>query len=102
MSGVPDIQLQRAQELAKPPPKGKPYSVPIPGSKVEGRSPVYRHWRFRDGPLLEKLDPAISTGHEAFEVTALRYPKNNCLGYRPYDPVTKTFGAYTWQDYATI
>ncbi|KAF2271899.1 acetyl-CoA synthetase-like protein [Westerdykella ornata] len=102
MSGTADIQLQRANELAVPPPKGKPYSVPIPGSQVEGRSAIYRHWRFRDRPLLETLDPKITTGHEAFEATAARYPKNNCLGHRPYDPVTKTFGAYTWQDYQTV
>jgi long-chain acyl-CoA synthetase len=45
-------------ELQPPPPVGKPYGVPIPGSKVEGRSEVYRHWRFKDG-LLETLDPNV-------------------------------------------
>jgi long-chain acyl-CoA synthetase len=35
-------------------------------------------------------------------VIANRHPKNNCLGHRPYDPVTKTFGAYEWQSYGTI
>ena len=34
--------------------------------------------------------------------TAANYPKNRCLGHRPYDPVTKTFGAYEWQDYETV
>ncbi|KAF2742987.1 acetyl-CoA synthetase-like protein [Sporormia fimetaria CBS 119925] len=102
MSGTVDLQLQRAQALAIPPPKGKPYSVPIPGSESEGKSAVYRHWRCRDGPLLETLDPKITTGHEAFEATAARFPRNKCLGHRPYDPVTKTWGAYEWQDYAAI
>jgi hypothetical protein len=55
----PDLQQQRAAELAVPPPKGHPYSVPIPGSQVEGQSAVYRHWRFADKPLLEILDPAV-------------------------------------------
>lgn len=64
-----DLQLQRAQELAKPPPKGQPYSVPIPGSAREGRSAVYRHWRFRDGPVLEKLDPAVCQSNNACKET---------------------------------
>ncbi|KAF2118971.1 long-chain-fatty-acid-CoA ligase/ protein binding protein [Lophiotrema nucula] len=93
---------QRAAELAVPPPKGQPYSLPIPGSQVEGRSAVYRHWRFRDGPYLERLDDSIATAHEAFEASAARYPKNKCLGHRPYDTVSKTFGPYSWQDYETI
>lgn len=37
-----------------------------------------------------------------FESTANRLPKNHCLGYRPYNPVTKTFGNYTWMDYQTV
>ncbi|KAF1966407.1 long-chain-fatty-acid-CoA ligase 1 [Bimuria novae-zelandiae CBS 107.79] len=102
MFGTQDLQLDRALELAPPPPKGQPYGVPLPGSKTEGRTAVYRHWRFTDKPLLETLDPAITTPHEAFEAAAVRYPKNRCLGHRPYDPVTKTFGAYVWQDYETV
>jgi long-chain acyl-CoA synthetase len=31
-----------------------------------------------------------------------RYPRNKCLGHRPYDPVTKKFGPYVWQDYEAI
>ncbi|ORY10587.1 long-chain-fatty-acid-CoA ligase 1 [Clohesyomyces aquaticus] len=102
MFGQLDAVAQRAAELAKPPPKGQPYSVPIPGSQKEGRSAVYRHWRFRDVPMLERLDEKITTAHEAFEASATRYPKNNCLGFRPYDPISKTFGAYQWEDYETI
>lgn len=98
----PDLQQQRAAELKPPPPKGQPYSVAIPGSQVEGRTTVYRHWKFANQPLLETLDPAITTPHEAFEATVARYPKARCLGHRPYDPVTKTFGAYQWQDYETV
>ncbi|KAK7185522.1 hypothetical protein DPSP01_001863 [Paraphaeosphaeria sporulosa] len=102
MFGTGDVQLQRAQEYAVPPPKGQPYGVPLPGSQTEGRSAVYRHWRFADKPLLETLDPAIKTAHDGFEAAAARYPKNRCLGHRPYDPVTKIFGAYVWQDYQTV
>ena len=35
-------------------------------------------------------------------VTANRQPTRRCLGYRPYDPVTKTFGQYQWMDYGTV
>lgn len=102
MFGPTDPQLQRATELHDPPAKGKPYSVALPNTKVEGRSAIYRHFRFADKPLLATLVPNITTAHEAFENSASRWPRNKCLGHRPYDPVTKKFGAYVWQDYATI
>ena len=59
MFSQPDVSLQRAAELAKLPPKGQPYSVPIPGSEAPGRSKVYRHWMFADKPLLERLDDKV-------------------------------------------
>ncbi|KAF2016509.1 long-chain-fatty-acid-CoA ligase 1 [Aaosphaeria arxii CBS 175.79] len=102
MFGPKDVQLERAKEFQAPPPKGKPYSVPILGSETEGKSAVYRHWRFKDRPLLEVLDPSITTAHEAFETAVKTYPKNRCLGHRPYDPATKTFGPYVFEDYETI
>jgi long-chain acyl-CoA synthetase len=37
-----------------------------------------------------------------FETTAIRQPKAPCLGWRPFDPVTKTFGPYQWIDYGTV
>ncbi|KAF2878344.1 long-chain-fatty-acid-CoA ligase/ protein binding protein [Massariosphaeria phaeospora] len=102
MFGPSNLLLEKAAELAVPPPKGQSYSVQIPGSQTEGRSAVYRHWRFANGPLLERLDPAITTVHEAFEASVSKYPRNKCLGHRPYDSATKTFSAYEWQDYATV
>ena len=88
--------------LTPNPAKLGPYSVPIPGSEVEGRSAVYRHWRFRDSQLLATIDPAVRTGHDIFESTAKRYPKNNCLGERSYDAANKTWGPYSWQTYAQV
>lgn len=102
MFSQPDVSLQRAAELAKLPPKGQPYSVPIPGSEAPGRSKVYRHWMFADKPLLERLDDKIRTMHDYFESSAARNAKNNCLGHRPYDPVKKAFGPYVWQNYETV
>ncbi|KAL9086645.1 MAG: hypothetical protein Q9159_004054 [Coniocarpon cinnabarinum] len=43
-----------SEPLRIPPPPGQPHSVPLPGSKREGRSEVYRHWRFVDG-LIQTL-----------------------------------------------
>ncbi|KAK5148971.1 hypothetical protein LTR04_000255 [Oleoguttula sp. CCFEE 6159] len=31
-----------------------------------------------------------------------RLPARNCLGHRPYDTATKTFGPYVWQTYAEV
>lgn len=33
---------------------------------------------------------------------AIRQPARNCLGYRPYDKETKTYGPYEWLSYATV
>lgn len=52
------VALARASEIRTPPPPGAPYSVALDGSEEEGRSKVYRHWRFKDG-LLESLDPQV-------------------------------------------
>lgn len=93
--------LERAKEFLAPPPPGSPYSVPVPGSEQPGRSPTYRHWRFKDG-VLKSLDPDMTSAHDIFESIANRLPNNKCLGSRPYDPVTKTFGKYQWMTYAEV
>ncbi|KAL6708264.1 medium-chain fatty acid-CoA ligase faa2 [Coniothyrium glycines] len=100
--GSVDPQIERARELHAPPLQGKPYSLPIPGSAAPGRSATYRHWNFVDKPLLDGLVPEIRTPHEAFENAVKLYPNNNCLGHRPYDPVTRTFGQYVWENYTAI
>ena len=73
----------------------------LPHSEKPDRSKIYRHWRFQDG-LIETLDPAVRTGHDIFEVTALRIPNSPCLGWRPYDSNKKTFRPYEWMDYGTV
>ena len=54
-----DPQIDLAIKLHEPPTKGKPYSVALPGSQIEGRSAIYRHWRFVDKPLLTTLTPEV-------------------------------------------
>lgn len=35
-------------------------------------------------------------------VSANQFPNKQCLGARPYDPLSKTFGQYQWETYATV
>ncbi|BCR98986.1 putative AMP-binding enzyme [Aspergillus luchuensis] len=95
------LHLTRADELRQSPPKGTPYSVALPGTEKPGRSKVYRAWNATEG-VLKSLDPQILTAHDIFESTANRLPKNHCLGWRPYNPTTKTYGPYQWLDYQTV
>jgi long-chain acyl-CoA synthetase len=97
---TPALEWAKAQNA--PPPPGAPYSLPVQGSKKEGRSAVYRHWRRAEAGPLHNLDPAIKSSHDFFEQTANRLPNNNCLGRRPYDPVTKQFGPYVWETYSQV
>ena len=95
------VALENAKKIIPPPPPGAPNSVPIPGSEKQGRSQVYRHWRRQEG-LLNTLDPDVKTAHDFFEQSAKRVPNSNCVGQRPYDPLTKKFGPYKWETYAQL
>lgn len=89
--------------LATPPPPGSSYALPIPGTEREGRTPIYRHWRFQKGPLLERFDPAQQTFHDLFEASVAKRPNHRCLGWRPWDPATKTWeNKYVWMTYAEV
>jgi len=93
--------LDKAATLRAPPPPGGPYSVAVPGTQQQGRSAVYRHWRQKEG-VLYSLDPKITTAHEFFEQACEKFAGSRCLGHRPYDAKTKTFGSYVWQTYAQV
>ncbi|OBT56365.1 hypothetical protein VE04_04025 [Pseudogymnoascus sp. 24MN13] len=90
------------KQLASPPPGLKPYSVAVPGTAVEARSAVYRHWRFQNGPLVSTLDPALRTAHDVVAASTMKYRRRNCLGQRGYDAAKKTWGKYTWETYAQV
>lgn len=52
------VSIARAREMHGGPEQGNPYSVPVPGTQIPGRTAVYRHWRFPDA-LVETLDPKV-------------------------------------------
>ncbi len=88
-------------KLSSPPPPGSPYALPIPGSERENRTPIYRHWQFRDAPLLETLEPSVQTYHDLFENSVKYRGNKNFLGWRPWNPAAKTWeNKYVWMTYA--
>ncbi|KAI1083840.1 long-chain-fatty-acid-CoA ligase [Whalleya microplaca] len=105
MSGIgPDLQTAAyIKQISASPPPGAPYALPVPGTEKEGRSAIYRHWRFQDKPLLDTYVPEIRTFHDLFQDTVRRYPNNKCLGTRPWNPTTKQWeNYYEWQTYAEV
>jgi long-chain acyl-CoA synthetase len=102
MAPNPEVTALLSQ-LSTPPPPGSPHAVPLPGTGTATRSPIYRHWRFKDGPLLSGLTPDVRTFHEMFLDSAKRFPKNKCLGTRPWNPTTKSWeNKYVWETYADV
>lgn len=90
----------KIQAIAQPPPPGSPYGVPVPGSERPNRSAIYRHWRFRDGPLAT-FDPEHQTLHDLFEHASKHFPNNRCLGTRHWNPATQDWAdKYEWINYA--
>ncbi|KAI1343985.1 AMP-binding enzyme [Xylariaceae sp. FL0016] len=89
--------------ISTPPPPGSPYGVAIPGTEREGRTPIYRHWRFQDKPLLTTYDPEIRTWYDIWQDSLKRWASTKCLGFRPWNPTTKTFeNKYVWQTFAEV
>ncbi|KAI1432457.1 AMP-binding enzyme [Xylaria sp. CBS 124048] len=96
-------QVLSIKEVSAPPAPGSPYSVPVPGTEREGRTPIYRHWQFRDKPLLSTFDPEMRTFYQLFERNVKERPNSRCLGMRAWDPATKSWdNAYSWETYAEV
>ena len=64
--------LDLAKELHRAPPHGEPYSVTVPGSEKEGRTPIYRNCNTPNGPL-KTLDPNV--GHPSGEKALVQEPQ---------------------------
>ncbi|CAK7266852.1 medium-chain fatty acid-CoA ligase faa2 [Sporothrix epigloea] len=88
-------------KISPPPPPGAPYAVPVPDSTTPNRTAVYRHWRFRDSPLLERLKPDVATLHDAFESSVKHRGNKQCMGWRPWNPALKSYDEkYVWMAYS--
>lgn len=75
--------------------------VALPNSKEPGYSSIYRNARSVDG-IMPYETSEVTTLFESFERTVKTGPKNDCMGHREYDPVTKIWGPYVWQSYETV
>ncbi|GJN74128.1 AMP-binding enzyme [Purpureocillium lilacinum] len=92
-----------AKDLGQPPAPGSPYGVPVPGSERPGRSAIYRHYRFRDRPLLTSFDANIRSVNDLFESAASKRPNKRCFGSRTWNAATKTWSdKFEWISYADV
>ena len=81
---------------------GKPQAVPVPGSKVDGFSEVYRNAHCPDR-LVTTVHPKITTVVEAFDACVSEYKNEKALGERVFDGKTKTWSkVYQYETYGTI
>ncbi|KAG0660157.1 hypothetical protein C6P45_001685 [Maudiozyma exigua] len=65
-------------------------------------SPIYRNSISPD-KLVTCVDQKLSTGYEHFMFSARRFPNNDCLGQRIYDPITKQWSEkYHFESYSRI
>ena len=97
-----DVQAQVA-EIRPPPPPGSPYGVAIPNTAKPGRSSIYRHFRFRDRPLLATFNPEVQSLHDIFEQTVKTRPNNRCFGTRHWNPAAQTWSdKYEWVTYGEV
>jgi long-chain acyl-CoA synthetase len=91
------------KSIVTPPPLGSPYALPIPGSAREGRSAIYRQWQYVNGPLLQTFHPDQRTVHDLFEYSVSHRGNKRCLGWRPWDPATRTWeNKYVWLTYDQV
>lgn len=76
--------------------------VAIEGTKREGYSAVYRS-SLSPNSLITCLDEKLQTLYDHFMFSVRMWPKNECLGKRPYDPATKTWAErYEFQNYEQV
>ena len=87
----------RAEEFDAQHPQG----VPLPGTVLPGRTPIYKNGKYPDVEFgTDEFE--TKTAFETFQRGLRKSAKLPCLGHRPYDPKTKTWGPYVWQTYEEV
>lgn len=75
-------------------------ALPLPGTKKEGYSAVYRNKKSYNG-LLSVPHPSIRTVKDIFDLTTSVNPKSPCLGYRKKDANGNVL-PYLWDTYQEV
>lgn len=100
---APQTAEQFITEMSAPPPVGAPHGVPIPGSERPNRTPVYRHFRYRDQPLLTTIEPDVQSVHDLLELAIKKHANKKALGVRKWNPVTQQHeNKFEWMTYAEM
>jgi long-chain acyl-CoA synthetase len=73
----------------------------VPGSALPGRTPIYKNAKYPDA-VLGTDEYKVTTAYETFARGLSKAAKDKCLGHRPYDAATKTWGPYVWQTYEQV
>lgn len=80
---------------------GAPQAVPVPGSKQEGYSEIYRNVHSPE-QLITTVHPKITNVVEAFEACVAANKDSDCWGEREFDYNTKTWGKYVYETYESV
>lgn len=75
--------------------------VALPGTALPGRTAVYKNGKYPDVQFGTD-EYETKTAYDTFERGLKKSAKLPCLGHRPYDPKTKTWGPYVWQTYEEV
>ncbi|PVU88117.1 hypothetical protein BB559_005720 [Furculomyces boomerangus] len=73
----------------------------VPKSEEPGFSPILRH-PDNKFTLEHETYTDVNTVYDVFWKAVFEYPTNQYLGYRPYDPITKSFGPYVFLTYEQV
>ncbi|AMD20786.1 HDR044Cp [Eremothecium sinecaudum] len=81
----------------------KPQSVPVTKKDPNGEySQVYRNICSPDA-LVTCIDQNWNTGYNIYNMSVKMYPDRKCLGERPYDAATGTWGEeYVWETFSEV
>ncbi|CAH2350940.1 long-chain-fatty-acid--CoA ligase 2 [[Candida] railenensis] len=77
------------------------YSVPIPNTKQDGFSPVYRNAKFATSGIKSTIHPSINTLYASFSSAVNNFADEPCLGYRP-KLADGTVGPYEFETFSEI